>query len=204
VPDNQPPLYVASAADWDAWLAREHDHSGGVWLKLAKKGSGLPSIPYADLLEVALTWGWIDAQRKPLDRAFFLQRFTPRRPNSPWSKINTDKAEQLIAAGRMKPPGLRQVEAAKADGRWAAAYAGQRSAEVPGDLRQALDASPGAAELFGRLSSQNRYAILYRLQSAKRPETRTRRIRQFVAMLARGETIYPQSPRPPVTRRRPT
>ena len=181
--------------EWDAWLAREQAESPGVWLKIAKKGGGASSPTYDQALDVALCWGWIDGQKAPLDGAHWLQRFTPRKPGSKWSKINTERAERLIAAGRMQPPGLRQVELAKADGRWQAAYAGQRVATVPPDLQLALDASPAASEMFGQLSSANRYAILYRVEDAKKPETRAARIRTFVAMLERGETLHPQQAR---------
>jgi uncharacterized protein YdeI (YjbR/CyaY-like superfamily) len=180
---------------WEAWLAREQAQSPGVWLKIAKKGGGASSPTYDQALDAALCWGWIDGQKAPLDATHWLQRFTPRKPGSKWSKINTERAERLIAAGRMAAPGLRQVELAKADGRWQAAYAGQRSATVPADLQQALDASPAAGEMFARLSSANRYAILYRVQDAKRPETRAARIRTFVDMLERGETLHPQQAR---------
>ena len=186
-----PSLTFASQADWEAWLDKEHLSSDGLWLKLAKKSAGVPSVSYAEALEVALCYGWIDGQKGALDQDYWLQRFTPRRRTSKWSKINTDKAEQLIAAGRMRPAGLRQVELAKADGRWQAAYAGQRRASVPDDLQQALDASPSAKALFGTLNSANRYAILYRVQDAKRPETRAARIHKFVGMLERGELPYP-------------
>ena len=175
---------------WEAWLDAHHA-SPGVWLRIAKKASGLASVTYDEALEVALCHGWIDGQKKSYDDASWLQKFTPRGPRSIWSKVNVGKAEKLIASGRMKPAGLAAVEAAKRDGRWEAAYDRQGAATVPDDLQAALDASPRAKELFATLSGQNRYAILFRVQTAKKPETRERRIRQFVEMLARGETLYP-------------
>ena len=183
-------LAFASDADWEAWLQEHHERSSGVWVKIAKKGSGIPTVAYPEVLDTALCFGWIDGHRKALDDLYFLQRFTPRRPRSRWSKINRDKAEALIAAGRMRPAGLAEVERAKADGRWAAAYEGQARIAVPDDLQAELDTRPEAAAFFAQLSSQNRYSILYRLQDAKRPETRARRLAQFVAMLEKGETIH--------------
>ncbi len=177
----------ATQAAWERWLAKNHEHQEGVWLKFAKKGSGLKSVTYAEALHVALAYGWIDAQVKRFDERFYLQRFTPRRARSKWSKINRESAERMIAAGEMKPPGLREVERARADGRWAAAYDSPRTATVPDDLQHELDANPRAAEAFASLSSSNRYSILYAVQDAKRPETRARRISKFVAMLERGE-----------------
>jgi uncharacterized protein YdeI (YjbR/CyaY-like superfamily) len=180
----------ATDADWEAWLEEHHATSDGVTVRIAKKGSGVATVAYPDVLDTAICFGWIDARRQALDDTFFLQRFTPRRARSRWSKINRDKAEALIAAGRMRPAGLAEVERAKADGRWEAAYAGQRSMTVPDDLQRELDARPEAAEFFAQLSSQNRYAILYRLHDAKRPETRARRLAKFVSMLEAGETIH--------------
>ena len=180
----------ASAEEFERWLEENHEASPGVWMKIAKKGTGVPTATHAEALELALCFGWIDGQRQAHDDTWFLQRFTPRKPRSRWSRINRDKATALIASGSMRPAGLREVERAKADGRWDAAYEGQRSATVPDDLQAALDASPRAAEFFKTLSSQNRYAILYRLQDAKRPETRARRLEKFVGMLERGETLH--------------
>ena len=185
-----PTLSFASAAAWEAWLEEHHGEPDGIWIKIAKKGSGIAGVRYPEVLESALCFGWIDGRREALDDRYFLQRFTPRRARSRWSQINRDKAEALIAAGRMRPAGLAEVERAKADGRWAAAYGGQRAMRVPEDLQRELDARPEAAAFFAQLSSQNRYAILYRLHDAKRPETRARRLAQFVAMLEAGETIY--------------
>jgi uncharacterized protein YdeI (YjbR/CyaY-like superfamily) len=159
-------------------------------VKIAKKGSGVDSVRYPEVLEIALCFGWIDGQRRALDEAHFLQKFTLRRTRSRWSKINRGKAEALIVAGSMRPAGLAQVEAAKSDGRWEAAYEGQAKAAVPDDLQAALDANPAAAEFFAGLDSQNRYAILYRLQDAKRAETRARRLVKFVAMLEREEKLH--------------
>jgi uncharacterized protein YdeI (YjbR/CyaY-like superfamily) len=190
MPDEQPILLFASPPELEAWLEENNASSTGLWLKIAKKGSGIASVDYAQALELALCFGWIDSQKRGLDEKHFLQRFTPRRPRGKWSQINREKAEALIASGAMRPAGLAEVEAAKADGRWDAAYAGQRTAEVPDDLRRELDRNPVAAEFFATLSGANRYAILYRLDDAKKPETRERRLRKFVAMLGRGETIH--------------
>jgi uncharacterized protein YdeI (YjbR/CyaY-like superfamily) len=174
----------------EAWLTENHDSSAGVWLKIAKKGTGKRSVTYGEALELALCFGWIDSQKRGFDEEYFLQRFTPRRPRGRWSKINREKAEALIDAGRMRATGLAEVEAAKADGRWEAAYEGQKSAKVPPDLQRELDANSAAAEFFASLDSANRYAILYRLDEARKPETRERRLRKFVAMLERRETLH--------------
>ncbi|MFN8218400.1 MAG: YdeI/OmpD-associated family protein [Solirubrobacterales bacterium] len=189
--DNLPTLPFASAAELEEWLEANHVDSGGIWLKIAKKGSGIASVTYAEALEVALCFGWIDSQKRGFDEQFFLQRFTPRRPGGKWSQLNREKAEVLIDAGAMRPAGLAEVEAARADGRWEAAYAGQRAARVPDDLQRELDRNAAAREFFAALDSANRYAILYRLEDAKKPETRERRLRKFVAMLERGERIHP-------------
>jgi uncharacterized protein YdeI (YjbR/CyaY-like superfamily) len=185
-------LAFADAEAWEGWLEQNAAESDGVWLRIAKKESGIASVRYPEVLESALCFGWIDGQRRALDERWFLQRFTPRRARSPWSKINRATAERLIADGRMRSRGQAEVERAKADGRWDAAYAGQREMAVPDDLRRELDARPQAAKFFAGLSSQNRYSILYRLQEAKRPETRARRLEKFVAMLEAGETVHPQ------------
>ena len=189
-PDELPILSFASPAAWEAWLEREHAAAPGLWLKIAKKGSGIATVTYAEALDVALCFGWIDGQKRAFDETWFLQRFTPRTRGSRWSQINVGHVERLTSAGHMRPAGLAQVEAARADGRWAAAYAGQRSATVPPDLQAALDANATAAAFFATLRGANRYAILYRVQDAKRPETRARRIARFVEMLARGETLH--------------
>jgi uncharacterized protein YdeI (YjbR/CyaY-like superfamily) len=186
-------LLVGDARAWKAWLRRHHRDSPGVWLVLAKKGAEAPtSLRYDEALEEALCHGWIDGQVRARDQLTYRQRFTPRRPRSAWSRRNTGIAERLEAAGRMQPAGRAEVERAKADGRWEAAYAGAATIEVPAELEQALHANPDAAHAFEQLSGQNRYAVLYRITAAKRPDTRARRVEQFVAMLARGETIYPQ------------
>ncbi|WP_210505426.1 YdeI family protein [Naasia sp. SYSU D00057] len=183
-------LEFADARAFEDWVAAHHDSSPGIWLRIAKKGSGIPSVTYDEALQVALAWGWIDGQKRPQDERHWLQGFGPRRPRSVWSKRNVEFAERLIEQGGMQPSGLAQVEAARADGRWDRAYDGPRNAVVPPDLQEALDADPRAAESFARLNSTNRFAILYRVQDAKRPETRARRIAQFVDMLARGEKLY--------------
>ena len=183
-----PILPFASREEWAAWLEENHASPDGVWVKFAKKGTGIPTVTYADAVEVALCYGWIDGQSKGLDEQWYLQRFTPRRARSRWSKINREKALDLIGRGEMKPPGLAEVERAKADGRWDAAYDSPSTSTVPDDLRDALEANPRAAEAFAALGAQARYSILYRLQDAKRPETRARRIEDFVQKLAAGET----------------
>ena len=189
-----PELLVPDAEAWRAWLDEHHGDDAGVRLVLAKKGVTDPtSLIYAEALEAALCYGWIDGQTGRRDAATFLRRFTPRRARSVWSKNNVTLAEQLMEYGRMHPAGLAAVDSAKQDGRWEAAYAGAASIEVPADLERALEAEPRAQAAFAALSGQNRYAILYRLGAAKRPETRAARIDKFVSMLARGETIYPQS-----------
>jgi uncharacterized protein YdeI (YjbR/CyaY-like superfamily) len=188
--DELPIHLFADPEELEAWLEQNGDSPDGAWLKIAKKGSGKRSVTYAEALELALCFGWIDSQKRGFDGEYFLQRFTPRRPRGRWSKINREKAEALIAAERMRPAGLAEVEAAKADGRWDAAYEGQRTAEVPADLQRELDARPAASEFFAELDSANRYAVIYRLGEAKKPETRERRLRKFVAMLERGEKIH--------------
>jgi uncharacterized protein YdeI (YjbR/CyaY-like superfamily) len=188
-PDELPTILFADTAELEAWL-EENPDSEGFWLKIAKKGSGVQSVSYAEGLEVALCFGWIDSQKRGFDERFFLQRFTPRRPRGRWSRINREKAEALIEAGRMRSAGLIEVEAAKADGRWDDAYAGQRSAELPDDLSKELAARPEARKFFETLDSANRYAIVFRLGEAKRQGTREKRLRKFVAMLERGEKIH--------------
>jgi uncharacterized protein YdeI (YjbR/CyaY-like superfamily) len=190
-PSELPTLSFATADEFADWLAEQHAHAAGLWLKIAKKSASTPTLDYAGALEVALCWGWIDGQKKSLDETHWLQRFTPRSARSKWSRINRDKAEALIASGHMQPPGLAQVDKAKSDGRWAAAYEGARSASVPHDLAAALTKDPRAAAFFETLDSRNRYAILYRVQDAKRPQTRAARIEKYVAMLAQSERIHP-------------
>jgi uncharacterized protein YdeI (YjbR/CyaY-like superfamily) len=189
--DDLPVLSFPHRDAWAAWLEHNHADAPGLWLEIAKAGSGLPSVTRDEAVEVALCYGWIDGQGASVDERVWRQRFTPRRAASRWSRINRDKAEALIASGAMRPAGLREVERAKADGRWDAAYAGPRTMTVPDDLRAALDADPAAAAEFEELNAANRYAILYRVNDAKRPETRARRIENFVAMLARGERLHP-------------
>jgi uncharacterized protein YdeI (YjbR/CyaY-like superfamily) len=191
--DELPVLTVADAAAWRSWLDAHHGDQTGVWLVLAKKGITQPtSLTYDQALEEALCQGWIDGQVRRGDERTYQQRFTPRRTRSQWSSRNVGLVERLTAVGRMQRAGLAEVERAKADGRWAAAYAGQATIEVPIDLSAALRANRDAQAMFDTLSSQNRYAILYRIQNARRADARTRRIEQFVAMLARGETFHPQ------------
>jgi len=188
-----PELIVLDPLAWRAWLREHHDDSAGVWLVLAKKGTVQPtSLTYDQALEEALCHGWIDGQVGRRDEATYRQRFTPRRPRSTWSKRNTGIAKRLLAEGRMHPAGTAELERAKADGRWDAAYAGPADIEVPPDLAAALAAEPKAQAMFEALSRQNRYAVLYRIVTAKRADTRARRIEQFVAMLARGESVHPQ------------
>ena len=192
-----PDLVVADAAAWRAWLAEHHEEPAGVWLRLARKGTTEPtSLSYDDALRAALCFGWIDGQVRKYDATTYRQRFTPRRARSPWSARNVGIVAELDAAGLMTPAGVAEVERAKADGRWAAAYPGSATAEVPDDLAAALDAEPAARAMFDTLTKQNRYAVVWRVLQAKKPETRQRRIEQFVAMLARGETVHPQRRRP--------
>jgi uncharacterized protein YdeI (YjbR/CyaY-like superfamily) len=191
-------LTVNDAAAWRAWLQAHHGDHSGVWLTLAKKGATEPtSLTYDQALEEALCHGWIDGQVRGGDERSYRQRFTPRSPRSAWSKRNTAIAERLISEGRMHASGLAAIERAKADGRWEAAYAGPASIALPPDFAVALAANPVASEMFQTLSSQNRYAVLYRIETARRAETRRRRIEQFVSMLERGETVYPQRRTPP-------
>jgi uncharacterized protein YdeI (YjbR/CyaY-like superfamily) len=185
------PVAFPTAAAWRAWLTEHHASANGLWLKIAKKATAEGTLSYAEALDEALCFGWIDAQKRGLDDDYWLQRFTPRRRGSRWSKINTQKADALIAARRMQPAGLAEVEGARADGRWDAAYAGSRSITVPDDLAAALAANPAAAEFFSTLNSVNRYAILYRIGTVKRPDTRARKIAQYVEMLAGHKTLHP-------------
>jgi uncharacterized protein YdeI (YjbR/CyaY-like superfamily) len=186
-----PILSFASAREWEVWLEEHHATAAGVWLKLAKKGSPAASVSQAEAVVVALCFGWIDGQAAPDDEAAWLQRFTPRRPRSKWSRINRERATRLMEEGRMRPAGREQVERARADGRWDAAYEPQSAATVPDDLKAELERSPKAAEFFATLNRLNRYSIIFRVNDAKRPETRARRIQKFVEMLARGEKLHP-------------
>ncbi|MGR6319541.1 YdeI/OmpD-associated family protein [Micromonospora soli] len=193
MPAEPPELVVADGPAWRDWLGAHHTDPTGVWLVLAKRGTTVPtSLGYDEALEEALCHGWIDGQVRRRDEATYRQRFTPRRQRSPWSARNVGIVERLTAQGRMHPAGLAEVDRARADGRWDAAYAGQSTAEPPAELLAALAAEPRARQMFDLLTAQNRYAVIYRVSSAKRADTRSRRIGEFVAMLARGETIYPQ------------
>lgn len=184
-------LELPSVRAWEAWLRANHDRSAGVLLRIPKKGAGDSTLTYAAALEAALAWGWIDGQKRALDDAAWLQRFTRRTPRSPWSKINRAKAETLIASGRMQKPGLAEVDRAKRDGRWERAYDGAKTSTVPEDLAAALDGNPRARAFFETLDAANRYAILYRVMAAKLPETRAKRIAAFVAMCAAHRTLHP-------------
>ena len=188
-PGPSPSLFKSAKA-FETWLKKHHASSDGLWLKIAKRGADEPSITYPEAVEVALCWGWIDGQKKGLDDQHFLQRFTPRRERSLWSKINVDKVSALIEAGRMQASGHAQIEAAKADGRWRQAYDGARTSKVPEDLLAALQAEPKAKAFFATINATNRYAVLWRIQTAAKAETRAKRIAQLVEMLARGETIH--------------
>lgn len=200
--DGLQDLLVADAAAWRSWLAEHGASAAEAWLVLAKKGGGSPTrLTYQEALEEALCFGWIDGQVRRRDEASYRQRFTPRRARTTWSKRNVSLAEKLIDEGRMEPAGLAAVERARVDGRWEAAYAGPAEIEVPDDLAAALSARPEARAMFGILTGQNRYAILYRLARIRTPEARARRIAEFVEMLARGETIHPQRRRPGPGRR---
>jgi uncharacterized protein YdeI (YjbR/CyaY-like superfamily) len=197
VASDLPPLVVANVDAWRTWLDKNHAQSTGVWLLLSKQGTTHPtSLTHGEALEEALRYGWIDGQLRRVDDTTYSRRFTPRRAGSAWSKRNVAISERLIGEGRMHRAGLAEVERARADGRWDAAYAGSKSIEVPADFAAALRANPRARTMFQKLNSQNRYAVLYRIETAKRPDTRSRRIGQFVAMLARGETIHPQGGTP--------
>jgi len=198
-PADAGPTLFRNAKAFETWLKNNHAKSDGLWLKIAKRGAAEPSVTYAQAVEIALCWGWIDGQKKGLDDQHFLQRFTPRRARSIWSKVNVDKVAALVAAGRMQPPGQAQVDAAKADGRWAQAYDGAKTATMPDDLAAALAANPPAQAFFATINASNRYAVLWRVQTAVKPETRARRIAQLVDMLARGEVIHIFKPKPGAT-----
>ncbi|MGB8583181.1 MAG: YdeI/OmpD-associated family protein [Candidatus Sulfotelmatobacter sp.] len=191
-----PEWFFSSQRQWEAWLETNHRKSDGVWLRLAKKGSALSSVSYSEALESALCYGWIDGQKRPDSEQAWLQRFVPRSAKSVWSKINREKSQVLIAQSRMQAAGLAAIENAKKNGRWESAYDSPKSAEVPDDLQAALDASPGARKFFLSLDRANRYAILFRIQTAKKAATRAAKIRQFVEMLERNERIHePRQPR---------
>lgn len=186
-----PIIAFATSHEWEEWLDAHHQDDAGVWLKIAKKGSEVPSVSYADALDVALCYGWIDGQKAAADTGYWLQKFTPRRARSLWSRVNREKALALIAAGRMRALGMQQVERAQRDGRWDNAYASPSTITVPDDFQQALDQNPEAQAFFGTLNSANRYAILWRIETAKKQETRAARIEQFITMLKKGESLHP-------------
>jgi len=190
-PDGESVLLFAKQGDWAKWLAKNHDTSSGIWLRLAKKASGVRSMSYGEAVEAALCYGWIDGQKKSDDEHHWLQKFTPRSARSIWSKINREKALKLIDAGQMKSAGLKEVERAKADGRWAAAYDSPSKATVPSDFQAALDANARAQSFFATLDSANRYAVLFRIQNVKKAETRAKRIEKFIEMLAKHEKVHP-------------
>ena len=188
-PTELPILPFENKKKWSDWLAKQHDKSKGVWLKLAKKNSGIPSVTYEEALDVALCYGWIDGQKGSFDEQYWLQKFTPRGPKSIWSKINTEKAERLIASGEMTLAGLEAIEAAKQDGRWEAAYASQKSISIPEDFQSALDKNKKAKAFFATLKSAERYSFLFRIQTATKAETREKRIQQSIEKLERNEKI---------------
>ena len=188
--DTLPTMACATLQDWEAWLSAHHQEIAGIWLKLAKKGSGIASLSYGEAVEGALCYGWIDSQKVAFDAEYWLQRFTPRRARSVWSRVNRDAALALIAAGRMKPVGLQQVELARSDGRWEAAYASQRTMAIPDDFQEELNHNPQAQAFYRTLNSANRYAILWRIETAKKQETRAAWIAKFIAMLTKGEKIH--------------
>lgn len=190
-PDDLPILLFETQADWKAWLDENHATQPGVWLRLAKKGSGLKSVNYTEAVEAALCFGWIDGQARGFDELSHVQRFTPRRPNSKWSKINRGRAETLIASGRMRPAGMKAIEQAKQNGQWEAAYDSPRTATTPPDFQAELDKDPEARAFFEALDSRNRFAILYRIQTAVKAETRARRIQKLILMLKNREKLYP-------------
>lgn len=189
-PTELPILPFESKKEWADWLAKQHDKSTGVWLKLAKKATGIPSVTYAEALDVALCYGWIDGQKGSFDDKYWLQKFTSRGPKSIWSKINTEKVERLIAGGEMKSAGLKAIEAAKKDGRWDAAYASQKNISMPEDFQAALNKNKKAQAFFDTLKSSDRYSFLFRIQTAKKAETRAKRIQQFIEMLEKNEKFH--------------
>ncbi|MEZ7005904.1 YdeI family protein [Streptomyces sp. AD55] len=188
---SEPTITFEDQVRWEQWLEEHHESAAGVWVRIPRKATGLPGLTYTEALEVALCFGWIDSRRDKVDDLYWRQRFTPRSKKSPWSQANRERAERLAAQGRVRPAGQREIEAARADGRWEAAYASQSRMAVPDDLREALREVPEAAAFFATLNSKNRYAILYRVQSAKKPETRARRIEKFVTMMANHEVLHP-------------
>ena len=189
--NDLPMLPFATWQDWEAWLKEHHADVKGVWLKIAKKDSRLPSVSYAEALDSALCYGWIDGQKAAFDERYWLQKFTPRGPKSMWSKINCGKVAALLAEGRLQPAGIRQVELAKADGRWDLAYDPQSRITVPEDFQSELDKNSEAYDFFQTLNSVNRYAVLHRIQIAKKPETRAALIQKYIEMLAQHQKLYP-------------
>jgi uncharacterized protein YdeI (YjbR/CyaY-like superfamily) len=190
-PAELPIMLFEDQAAWAAWLEQNNADAPGLWLRHAKKASGIASVSYAEALDVALCYGWIDGQKKSYDDASWLQKWTPRGAKSIWSKINREKALKLIESGQMQPAGLAEVERARQDGRWEAAYDSHSTASVPDDFQAALDSNAEASAFFATLNSTNRYALLFRIQTAKKPETRARRIQEFIGMLERHEKLYP-------------
>ena len=189
--DNLKVLSFDTQQDWEVWLKVHHADTKGIWLKIAKKEARAPSVSYAEALEGALCYGWIDGQKASFDDTYWLQKFTPRGPKSMWSQVNCDKVTALMASGRMQPAGIRQVELARADGRWEAAYEPQSKITIPEDFQRELDNNQKAKEFFSTLNSVNRYAILFRIQTAKKPETRSARISTFIEMLANNQKLHP-------------
>ncbi|MDQ6645183.1 MAG: YdeI/OmpD-associated family protein [Chloroflexota bacterium] len=189
--DTRPIISFETQQNWERWLTEHHTETEGLWLKIAKKEAGISSVNYAEALESAICYGWIDGQKASFDDKYWLQKFTPRRAKSIWSKVNCSKALALIAEGRMQPAGIRQVELAQADGRWEAAYESQSKITIPDDFQRELDNNSKAQEFFTTLNSINRYAILFRIQTAKKPETRSARISTFIEMLANNQKLYP-------------
>jgi len=190
-PDNVPTIAFETQQDWEAWLKEHHADTRGIWLKIAKKEARSPSVSYAEALDSALCYGWIDGQKAAFDDKYWLQKFTPRTAKSIWSKVNCDKAEALIAEGRMQPAGLRQVELAKSDGRWERAYESQSKITIPDDFQSELDKNPKAKDFFNTLDSANRYAFLFRIHAAQKPETRSAKIQKFVEMLNQQQKLHP-------------
>jgi len=189
--DNVPIMSFETQQDWEAWLKENHAETKGIWLKIAKKEARTSSVSYAEALDSALCYGWIDGQKAAFDDKYWLQKFTPRTAKSIWSKVNCGKAEALIAEGRMQPEGLRQVELAKSDGRWERAYESQSKITIPDDFQSELDKNPKAQDFFNTLDSANRYAFLFRIHAAKKPETRSAKIQKFVEMLHQQQKLHP-------------
>ncbi len=189
--DNLEIMSFDTQQDWEAWLKEHHADTKGVWLKISKKGASSPSVSYAEALDGALCYGWIDGQKAPFDDKYWLQKFTQRGARSIWSKVNCDKATALIAEGRMQPAGLRQVELARSDGRWERAYESQSKITIPDDFQSELDKNQEAKDFFNTLNSANRYAFLFRIHTAKKPETRFARIQKFIEMLSQHQKIHP-------------